>query len=105
MSWQRILETARRRGLPLIVTDIAGRDPMVILPFEQYERMSDGVPPVITPTQPTKREVEAFAAFETEELQKAVDQAVAELSDTQEGETGLSLEEKFYLEPVDDERS
>ncbi len=39
MSWQRILEAARRQGMPVIVTDIAGREPMVLLPFDRYERM------------------------------------------------------------------
>ncbi|MDP3793730.1 MAG: hypothetical protein Q8R07_03175, partial [Candidatus Uhrbacteria bacterium] len=34
MSWQRILELARQRGLPVIVTDIGGREPMAILPLE-----------------------------------------------------------------------
>lgn len=44
MSWQRILEVARRRSMPLIVTDIMGREPMVILPFDEFDRLSEGGP-------------------------------------------------------------
>ncbi|MCR4278734.1 MAG: hypothetical protein NUV81_02400 [bacterium] len=40
MSWTRILNTARRNGIPLIVTDSNGDEPMVVLPLEQFEAMS-----------------------------------------------------------------
>lgn len=42
MSWQRIIEVARKQGMPVIVTDVAGREPMVLLPLEGYERLVDG---------------------------------------------------------------
>lgn len=44
MSWQRIMEVARKQGMPVIVTDVAGREPMVILPLEGYERLLGGFP-------------------------------------------------------------
>jgi nicotinamidase-related amidase len=34
MSLQRIIELARRQGMPVILTDVAGREPMVVLPLE-----------------------------------------------------------------------
>ena len=40
MSLQRVLETARKMGVPVIVTDSAGLDPIVILPLEQFEAMA-----------------------------------------------------------------
>lgn len=42
MSLQRIIEVARRQGMPVILTDVAGREPMVVLPLEAYEKMLDG---------------------------------------------------------------
>jgi hypothetical protein len=39
MSLQRIIELARRQGMPMIITDVAGREPMVVLPLEVYEGM------------------------------------------------------------------
>ncbi|MBP6944460.1 hypothetical protein KBD61_03970 [Patescibacteria group bacterium] len=42
MSLQRIIELARRQGMPVILTDVAGREPMVVLPLEAYEKMLDG---------------------------------------------------------------
>lgn len=45
MSWQRIIEVARRQGMPVIVTDVAGREPMVLMPLDGYERLLDGVRP------------------------------------------------------------
>lgn len=41
MSLQRIIELARRQGMPVILTDVAGREPMVVLPLEAYEAMLD----------------------------------------------------------------
>ncbi len=37
MSLQRVIELARRQGMPIVVTDVAGREPMVLLPLEIYE--------------------------------------------------------------------
>jgi hypothetical protein len=48
MSFQRILESARRMGAPLIVTDAAGREPMVVMSLQTYERLSE-VAPALAP--------------------------------------------------------
>ena len=40
MSWQRILELAREQGMPVIVTDLAGRDSMVVMPLERFEQLT-----------------------------------------------------------------
>ncbi|MBU1032394.1 MAG: hypothetical protein ABII13_01730 [Patescibacteria group bacterium] len=40
MSLKHVLRTARRNGLPVIITDDEGREPMVILSLDQFESMS-----------------------------------------------------------------
>ena len=45
MSWQRIIEVARKQGMPVIVTDVAGREPMVLMPLNGYERLLDDATP------------------------------------------------------------
>ena len=42
MSWQRIVELARRQKMPVIITDAAGLEPRVLLPLEKYEHLSEG---------------------------------------------------------------
>ena len=52
MSWQRIIEVARKQGMPVIVTDVAGREPMVLMPLNGYERLLDGATPPSTDEKP-----------------------------------------------------
>lgn len=47
MSLQRIIELARRQGMPIIMTDVGGREPMVLLSLDTYEEMLD-----VKPTEP-----------------------------------------------------
>ena len=111
MSWQRILELARQRNFPVIVTDVAGREPLVIVPFAEYERMGEGGGGKMQEASSKRQEgirrqdleTEAFVEFEAEELQKQVDAAVAGLVQAPSGEGSMSLEERFYLEPVEEE--
>jgi len=39
MSMQRVFEMARKMGLPVVVTDVTGREPFVLLPLDQFEAM------------------------------------------------------------------
>ncbi len=123
MSWQRILETARRRGFPVIVTDIAGREPMVVMPFSEYERLDEVthekkirvVPvmdePTTTPTVKVtdRMQTEEKVAVATQEaFQRQVDATIRSLADISQVETSpepgdLHIEERFYLEPLDEE--
>lgn len=41
MSLERVIEVGRRQGMPVIVTDVGGREPMVLLPLNAYERLLD----------------------------------------------------------------
>jgi len=120
MSWQRILETARRNGFPVVVTDIAGREPMVVMPLEAYEALSSqkqknlgdfnyqSYP--IEPDEPGLRTVEPIldesgdksfknagaAMLETEEKNIL---HVEETSESEDEE--LALEDRFFLEPTE----
>ncbi len=107
MSWQRILETARRRGLPLIVTDPAGREPVVILSLQEYERLSEergpvapAVPPADIPVRIERREPTVVPTPTPAPSVPSVRSTVEPPSAPMTGE--ISLEERFYLEPVED---
>lgn len=112
MSWQRIFEFARRRRLPMVVTDIAGREPFVILPLDTYEQMLDGgvkageEPSVVQPRDETMRKdivrnVPTIAPSPGVSSTQAT--AVEKSSLVVPEERDLSLEERFYLEPIEDE--
>ncbi len=76
MSLQRIFNVARKLGTPIIMTDAAGLEPLVILPLDQFEAMagvtSDG-------------EVKISPPIVQNEMEE------------------IPLEDTFYLEPVDQE--
>lgn len=114
MSFQRVIETARRTGVPVIMTDVAGREPMVILSLEQFEAMAgDGArEPVVRRSQapagrPVQKDVDAALAdiaeeqthVRTDRSADAVKQEVAA-----DDLAGLAIEERFYLEPVEDKQ-
>ena len=143
MAWQRIFELARRKNTPLIITDIAGREPMVVLPLDVYERMVDAqlaktfspgsisvpvqsVPPDPQPTYVSHVDPHAVShpsrsvRSEKIALEGIVDmppsQDVGEspshiasesVAETMNGEVEseeMLLEEKFYLEPIEEEQ-
>jgi len=119
MSLQRVLETARKTGTPVILTDVAGRDPMVILPLEQFEALT-GVsaetakPAHRTAPVPPRREAKtsvsdpvdrAFAEMAAERLKNRMEETAIDLETLADQSTvsaEIPLEERFYLEPVDD---
>jgi len=113
MSLQRIFESARKLGVPVIMTDPAGREPLVVLPLEQFEAMAGvavGQAPKIAskPTQKSKEELrveEILAAKATEVSEARMEEAVADL--IEQGievaeNPEITLEERFYLEPLED---
>lgn len=106
MSFQRVLETARRHGMPVIVTDPAGREPMVLLSLAAYEAITQtgALTPIHRPTQ-EERSVK-IAVQSEEKLKKsptlASFETIPSMTEQEMGQ-GMSLEERFYLEPVDEE--
>jgi len=120
MSFQRILETARRMGSPLIVTDAAGREPMVVMTLQMYERIGEGVSQVeVRQSQNAKPESEEptvteFATMALQAPSQASDKVEPPLllreiainvmeSPEMAQDSEISLEERFYLEPSDEE--
>ncbi len=99
MSIQHVFESARRLGLPVIVTDLGGRDPMVVLPLDQFEALASESPvkslaklePQIEP-----RPTEAPNSLRADNLDAFSDVAVNQ---------DIPIDERFYLEPVDDEKA
>lgn len=91
MSFQRILELARRQGAPLIVTDPAGRESMVVLPFDAYEALVEGVEAPVrssasVPPPVPEPELVVSPSSESEPV----------------AEAEMSLEERFSIEPIED---
>ena len=112
MSFQRVLETARKTGFPVIVTDIAGREPMVILPLEQFEGMLEtGETSGRSPSKEAQHSQEivtvpiseSVSSSQAEKLAKEPGSVRLEaISESPSDEGEIPLEERFYLEPVDD---
>ncbi len=91
MSLQRTFEMARRHGMPIVVTDPNGKDPMVVLPLEAYETLLEGAPkkrePIVVPVRDESSLAPLKVQIEPEFLAE------------------LSAEERFYVEPLDEPRN
>ena len=128
MSWQRILESARKNGYPVIVTDIAGREPMVVMPFDTFEEMNEVYLSAFESWQDSEEyeytELDSDENYHPEEPPESASPvmppdvfegvadsdsgAQSEVSQTSHIEPNdevshLSMEDKFYLEPVEDD--
>jgi len=97
MSLNHILETAGRLGIPVVITNDRGESPQVVMPFEDFAAMA-GVPGASVKKsraaqaiQPEDEVAEALADLTRERIHKQM-----------EGTDQTFLEEKFYLEPVDE---
>jgi hypothetical protein len=128
MSWQRIFKAARRMNAPVVLADQGGTDPLVILPLAQYERLLDQSESNISLDMPSSRRaspdgrVESVfediplddllpAAFKSDFLAKdkqkksenqAGDESLGQDDVPSQG-TEISLDERFYFEPLEDE--
>lgn len=108
MSLQHIFESARKLGVPVIVTDVGGREPMVVLPLEQFEAMAGEAPGKPKPRPAVHDDgskIPAIVAEDhvrppiVEDIPSMGAPAVPPLPENDE----MSLDERFYLEPLDDE--
>lgn len=97
MSFQRMLEMARRHGMPLVVTDPNGKEPMVVLPMEVYEALVEGGS-VATPG-PAKRPVNEPVVVPVRDASPV---SPAKKANEPEILAELSIEERFYIEPLED---
>lgn len=118
MSFQRILETARRMNSPLIVTDAAGREPMVVMTLQAYERLGEGVLQTASPpkTQNVKLDSEEPKVTEfvpvsapdissRQETGPVLQEIAIQVMESSEmaQDSEISMEDRFYLEPMDEE--
>lgn len=107
MSLQRVLETARRTGTPVIITDVSGREPMVVMPIEQFEALTGEAParqaprPTLSKEERVERVLAEMAAQRSEERMNDAALKIESLS-LEVPADDLTLEERFYLEPVED---
>lgn len=111
MSWQRILETARRNGFPIIVTDVAGREPMVVMPLDTYEALTSQGENGLEdfgyqsyPEEPGFRTEEEPILNELEEDTREKAEPTFVEAQVESGD-GLALEDRFFLEPVEDQEN
>lgn len=106
MSLQRVFESARKMGVPVIVTDPSGRDPMVVLPLEQFEALNQAdESPKTRQTQPIPAAEPIRIAEKPRNIQKMQEMPLrSEMPFPQGPGPEISLEERFYLEPTDDDQ-
>jgi hypothetical protein len=111
MSLQRIFESARKLGVPVVITDPGGRDPLVVLPLEQFEALNESGQADLSaglkasPAKEKSRVESLLADRALEMAQHRAEGAVVGAKpspETGERNPDISLEERFYLEPVDD---
>lgn len=75
---------ARRQGMPLVVTDEAGKSPVVVLPLEVYEAMFEGASEPEPVIQPIKHQAPVSEPPKTIEI---------------------TMEERFSIEPLDEQEN
>lgn len=102
MSFQRMLEMARRHGMPIVVTDPNGKAPMVVLPLETYEALiGDGSDPQVASRKSQVPMGEPIMVPVRDGSGSTPKQTEAEPENLAE----LSMEERFYMEPLDEPRN
>lgn len=101
MSLQRVFESARKLGIPVIVTDPAGRDPMVVLPLEHFEAMAGSA--VEETTQSGQGDKPSVKSDALPDQALPVWEPLEKMPEKLENMSEMAPEERFYLEPVEDE--
>ncbi|MDD2785974.1 MAG: hypothetical protein PHS79_03720 [Patescibacteria group bacterium] len=124
MSWKRIFKTARRLGSPVIVTDPDGKDPLVVMPLGAFEDLvdednfgemglelpdefgvtgqdlSEDILEIPWDESSVETNGENLAKNKEKVTVKPMDETSPEVA---ESEPGISLEERFYFEPLEDD--
>ena len=120
MPLQHVLDTARRLGIPVVITDEAGDAAQVVMPFDDFaamvgasspapKRKPRAVPPPPASPSPTREPIsdeiaEALADIQFEGIREEPFTRDDVAKAPPPSDDGF-LEEKFYLEPLDDEES
>ncbi|MCW1891840.1 MAG: hypothetical protein KIH65_001180 [Candidatus Uhrbacteria bacterium] len=113
MSLTSILDTARKLGIPVVITNDRGDAPQVVMPFEDFASMV-GVnlqkerKPRLTSIPKTKDEV-VQALEDLKEEGRIPDEEMFGVSSEEivnlPPEADRLLEDHFYFEPLDDKES
>jgi hypothetical protein len=116
MSLNHILDTARKLGIPVVITNEEGKSPQVVMPFEDFASMVGVSRPVSSKPRITDKVV---AEEEHDEIAQALADLTMERLDEEGTEPPVSpmkqeapevtddrfLEDNFYFEPLDDKES
>jgi hypothetical protein len=122
MPLQHVLETARKLGIPVVITDEAGDAAQVVMPFDDFAAMVNATSPTSPKTRkappseprtiPIRDEREDEIDLALEELQfqgireePLVRENPVKVPPAETPKDGEFLEDKFYLEPLNDEES
>jgi hypothetical protein len=113
MSLTSILDTARKLGIPVVITNDRGDAPQVVMPFEDFASMVGVTTPKerkprLTSIPKTKDEViQALEGLKGERIpdDEVFDVSVEEEVVTEPSGDGQLLEDHFYFEPLDDKES
>ncbi len=106
MSLQHVLATAKKLGIPVVITNEAGEASQVVMPFEDFAAMVGSVTPVarkprISPVVDEEEDLEqVLSAIDFEPSQEPPMRPPVSPS----GPTSpiSSSDDKFYLEPIED---
>ncbi len=109
MGLNHILDTARKLGIPVIITNDRGESPQVVMPFEDFASMvgvstSVNKRPRVSKTEDEHDEIaQALADLAKEEMERG-----ARATGGAPEELGLEkeerfVEENFYFEPLEEE--
>ncbi|MCC7357660.1 hypothetical protein IT408_04120 [Candidatus Uhrbacteria bacterium] len=100
MSFQRVFESARKLGLPVIVTDPSGHEPFVLLPLDQFEALtgeSESHKTISFEKKGEKKLEEKFASSLHIANKELISPKTQPMKLETQSETELLLEERFYL--------
>lgn len=98
MSLPRIFDLARKLGTPVIMTDSEGREPLVVLPLDQFEAMAG-----VSSDAPVTPSVE-YIKLHNKAKESASEPANVATSPSITTTESLPIEERFYLEPLEGEQ-
>jgi len=114
MSLNHILDTARKLGIPVVITNERGDSPQVVMPFEDFASMvgvsrpiSSGKPRITDEVEEERDEIaQALADLTMERFDEQASEPLSSLDvDAPEPPEERFLEDNFFFEPLEDKES